>query len=70
MLSVRERDPIRSSAAEAVAPPNLPKPMCRHGLSLLINPQNDFFLTPTPLNVVDAGKPVPDSSTEAALRHV
>jgi hypothetical protein len=39
-------------------------------LTLLIDPQNDFFLTPTPLNVVDAGKPVPDSSTEAALRHV
>ena len=45
--------------------------MCRHGLSLLIDPQNDFFLTPTPLNVVDrAGKLVPDISTEVALRHV
>jgi hypothetical protein len=44
--------------------------MCRHGFLLLIDPQNDFFLTPTPLNVVDAGKPVPDILTEAALCHV
>jgi hypothetical protein len=45
---------------------NLPKSMCRQGLSLLIDPQNDFFLTPTPLNVVDVGELVPDISTEAA----
>ena len=44
--------------------------MCRHGLSLLIDPQKDFFLTPTSVNVVDAGKLVPDISTEVALRHV
>jgi hypothetical protein len=53
-----------------VASLNLPKSMCRQGFSLLIDPQNDFFLTPTPLNVVDAGKLVPDTSTEIALRHV
>ena len=44
--------------------------MCRHGFSLLIDPQKDFFLTPTPVNVVAAGKLVPDILTEAALRHV
>src|SRR3569623_196803 len=40
--------------------------MCRHGLSSLIDPQKDFFLTPTPLNVVDVGKLVPDIFTEVA----
>ena len=44
--------------------------MCRHGFSLLSEPQNDFFLTPTSVNVVRAGKFVPDISTEAAFRHV
>ncbi len=49
---------------------NLPKSTCRHGLSLSIEPQNDFFLTPTSANVVRAGKFVPDISTVVALRHV
>ena len=37
---------------------------------LLMDPQKDFFLIPTLVNVVDAGKPVPDISTEVAWRHV
>src|SRR5260370_19124302 len=49
---------------------NLLKSMCRHGLSSLSEPQNDFFLTPTWVNVVCAGKLVPDISTEVAFRHV
>ncbi len=44
--------------------------MCRHGFSLLCEPQNDFFLTPTSVNLVRAGKLVPDISTELAFRHV
>ena len=70
MLSVRYRVPIRSSAAEDVVALNFPKSRCRHGLSVLIDPQKDFFLTPTSVNVVVAGKSVPEISTEAALRHV
>src|SRR4051795_12691817 len=61
---------MRSSAAEAVVALILPKSRCRQGLSLLIDPQNDFFLIPTLVNVVDAGKLVPETSTEVALRHV
>ena len=53
-----------------LASPNLPKSTCRHGLSLLMEPQNDFFLTPTSVNVAFVGNFVPDISTEAALRHV
>src|SRR6478752_587007 len=49
---------------------NLPKSMCKHGLSLLSEPQNDFFLTPTSVNVVCAGKLVPDISTDVAFLHV
>ena len=37
--------------------------MCRHGFSLSSEPQNDFFLTPTSVKVVRAGKFVPDIST-------
>jgi hypothetical protein len=44
--------------------------MCRHGFSLSSEPQNDFFLTPTSVKVVRAGKFVPDISTDAAFRHV
>jgi hypothetical protein len=36
----------------------------------LNEPQNDFFLTPTSLNVVRGGKLVPDISTDVAFRHV
>src|SRR5437867_9379708 len=71
LLSVRYRDPIRASITGTFALLNLPKSMCRHGLSLLIEPQNDFFLTPTWVNmVVCAGKLVPDISTEVASRHL
>ena len=35
---------------------NLPKSMCRHGLSLFIEPQNDFFLMPTSANVAPRRK--------------
>src|SRR6266478_8301837 len=70
LLSVRYRDPIRASITGTLALLNLPKSMCRHGLSLLIEPQNDFFLTPTSVNMVCAGKLVPDISTDVAFRHV
>src|ERR1700759_4295979 len=70
LLSVTYRDPIRASIAGTLASPNLPKSTCRHGLSLSIEPQNDFFLTPTSVNVVRAGNLVPDISTAAALYHV
>src|SRR3954451_3948574 len=53
-----------------LASPNLPKSRSKHGFSLLMEPQNDFFLTPTSVNVVGAGKWIPDISTDAALRHV
>src|SRR4051795_2696951 len=53
-----------------LASPNLPKSRCRHGLSLLMEPQNDFFLTPTPVNFVLAGNFVPEISTSLALRQV
>src|ERR1700741_2795884 len=70
LLSVTYRDPIRASIAGTLASPNLPKSTCRHGLSLSMEPQNDFFLTPTSVNVDLAGNLVPDISTEAALCHV
>src|SRR6478672_5632615 len=70
LLSVTYRVPIRASIAGTLALPNLPKSTCRHGLSLSIEPQNDFFLMPTSVNVVLAGNFVPDISTEAALCHV
>ena len=44
--------------------------MCRQGLSLWIDPQNDFFLTPTSVKVVRAGKFVPEISTDVAFRQV
>jgi hypothetical protein len=44
--------------------------MWKHGLSSLSEPQNDFFLMPTWVNVVCAGKLVPDISTDVAFRHV
>src|SRR6476620_9066746 len=70
LLSVTYRDPIRASIPGTLASPNLPKSTCRHGLSLFMEPQNDFFLTPTSVNLVLAGNFVPDISTEVALRQV
>src|SRR6266480_3007300 len=70
LLSVRYRDPIRASITGTLPLLNLPKSMCRHGLSLLSEPQNDFFLMPAWVNMVCAGKLVPDISTEVAFRHV
>ena len=61
---------VSSSIAGALASPKWPKSTCRHGLSLSMEPQNDFFLMPTSVNVVVAGNFVPDISTEAALCHV
>ena len=50
---------------------DLPKSMCRHGFLSSMDPQNDFFLTPTSANVAAcAGNLDPDISTEVALRHV
>ncbi len=40
------------------------------GLLLSMEPQNDFFLMPTFVNVVRAGNLVPEISTESAFRHV
>src|SRR5260370_17508113 len=70
LLRVRVRGPIRASITGTLALLNLPKSMCRHGLSSLSEPQNDFFLTPNWVNMVCAGKLVPDISTEVAFRHV
>src|SRR6185312_7094323 len=70
LLSVTYRDPIRASITGTLASPNLPKSTCRHGLPLSMEPQNDFFLTPTSVNVAFVGNLVPDISTEVALRHV
>src|SRR6478672_5330931 len=64
------RVPISPSIAGTFASRNFPKSTCRHGLSLLIDPQNDFFLIPTSAKVVRAGKLVPEISTDVALRHV
>src|SRR6476620_8311571 len=70
LLSVRYREPIRASISGSLSALNLPKSRCRQGFSLLSEPQNDFFLTPTFANVVRSGKLVPDISTEVASRHV
>src|SRR5258707_14614794 len=70
LLSVTYRDPIRASTPGTLASSNLPKSTCRHGLLLSIEPQNDFFLTPTRANVAVAGNFVPDISTEVASRHL
>src|ERR1700745_3555353 len=70
LLSVTYRDPIRASIAGTLASPNLPKSTCRHGFARFLEPQNDFFLTPTSVNVVLAGNFVPDISTEVALCQV
>src|SRR6201992_2914980 len=67
LLSVTYRDPISASIAGTLASPNLPKSTCRHGLSLSMEPQNDFFLKPTSVNVDLGGKLGPDICTEAAL---
>src|SRR3954451_12262714 len=41
-----------------------------HGFLSSIEPQNDFFLMPMSVNVVRAGKVVPEISTVSALRQV
>src|SRR4051794_21704474 len=69
LLSVTYRDPMSASIPGTLASPKWPKSTCRHGLLLSIEPQNDFFFTPTSANVVLAGKCVPEISTDVAWRH-
>src|SRR5262245_49690429 len=70
LLSVTYREPIRPSINGTLAALDLPKSMCRDGLSLFSEPQKDFFLMPTWLNNVCAGKLVPEISTEVAVFQV